>query len=115
MREYRGYIAVSILSLVGKTIEYQEADLSNQVVQDASEKSDGTVGQDGNIESNSIQQNHAGENTLDVVMQKLQSFADANNLSVEEYPTELIELLEKNPETEEFVLNYPLKKIPILR
>lgn len=38
------------------------------------------------------------------------AFAKENNIQANLYPKELIELLEKNPETEEFVLNYPLKK-----
>lgn len=35
------------------------------------------------------------------------AFAQSNDLHYGEYPQELIELLERNPETEEFVLNYP--------
>lgn len=38
------------------------------------------------------------------------SFAADNGLALEDWPTELIELLKKNPETEDFVLNYPLLK-----
>ena len=37
-------------------------------------------------------------------------FASKHSLSLTAWPGELLELLEKNPETEEFVLNYPLKK-----
>ncbi len=37
-------------------------------------------------------------------------FAYKNNLSTDQWPQEMIELLERNPETEEFVLNYPLLK-----
>ena len=44
------------------------------------------------------------------IYKKLQKFADKNDFSVNEYPEELIELIQKNSETEEFVLNYPLKK-----
>lgn len=51
----------------------------------------------------------SGTNQGDV-MQKLGDFAEQNGFSINEYPEELIELLRKNPETEEFVLNYPLKK-----
>lgn len=40
----------------------------------------------------------------------IRNFAKENNLSVTEWPDELIELLDKNPETKDFVLNYPLKK-----
>lgn len=38
------------------------------------------------------------------------SFAADNGLALEDWPTELIALLKKNPETEDFVLNYPLLK-----
>lgn len=44
------------------------------------------------------------------IISKLENFAAKNNFSVNEYPEELIELLQRNAETEEFVLNYPLKK-----
>ena len=39
---------------------------------------------------------------------KILDFAEANGLSYSDYPESLIALLERNPETEEFVLNYPL-------
>lgn len=42
--------------------------------------------------------------------EKLEKTASENGFSVSEYPQDLIDLLERNPETEEFVLNYPLKK-----
>ena len=38
------------------------------------------------------------------------AFASKHSLSLAAWPGELLELLEKNPEAEEFVLNYPLKK-----
>lgn len=37
-------------------------------------------------------------------------FLRENKLSINDYPAELLELLKANPETEEFVLNYPLLK-----
>ena len=40
----------------------------------------------------------------------VKAYADANGLRYSDYPEELIELLERNPETETFVLEYPLKK-----
>lgn len=40
----------------------------------------------------------------------IEPFAKEHNLSTSEWPDELVELLKRNPETEEFVLNYPLKK-----
>ena len=38
------------------------------------------------------------------------AFCEAHDLSPADYPGELVELLERNPETEEFVLHYPLEK-----
>ncbi len=40
----------------------------------------------------------------------VEEYAQANDLSVDMWPVEVIDLLAKNPETEEFVLNYPLMK-----
>lgn len=39
----------------------------------------------------------------------IQTFATAHGLTVADYPKSLVYLLERNPETEEFVLNYPLE------
>lgn len=44
------------------------------------------------------------------VSDKLAEFAWEHHLQGNEWPQELIELLDKNPDAEEFVLNYPLKK-----
>lgn len=41
---------------------------------------------------------------------KLTAFANQNDLSLDAWPEELRELLRKNPETENFVLNYPFLK-----
>ncbi len=38
---------------------------------------------------------------------KVQAYADTHGLSLHDYPKSLIELLERNPETEQFVLEYP--------
>jgi len=38
----------------------------------------------------------------------VKAFADENGVSFSEYPESLISLLERNPETEQFVLEYPL-------
>ena len=46
----------------------------------------------------------AGKNDLVV------AFAQAHDLSLSAWPDKLITLLEKNPETTEYVLHYPLKK-----
>ena len=40
---------------------------------------------------------------------KVKAFAEENGIFYSEYPQSLIDLLERNPETEEFVLNYPFR------
>lgn len=40
----------------------------------------------------------------------VKAYADANGLRYSDYPESLIQLLERNPETEAFVLEYPTKK-----
>lgn len=42
--------------------------------------------------------------------QKVMDYAKENKLSYQDYPKSLIELLERNPETEKFVLEYPTAK-----
>ncbi len=42
--------------------------------------------------------------------QKVKAYADAHDISYGDYPRSLIELLERNPETEEFVLGYPTRE-----
>ncbi len=37
-------------------------------------------------------------------------FAEENNLELSDWPEELVTLLDENPDTKEFVLNYPIKK-----
>lgn len=39
----------------------------------------------------------------------IRAFAADNNLSFWDYPVKVVEMLEKNPETKDFVLGYPLK------
>ncbi len=39
--------------------------------------------------------------------QRIQDYANAHGLSLKDWPESLVALLERNPETEQFVLNYP--------
>ena len=41
---------------------------------------------------------------------KIDIFSRFNDVTIDDYPKSMIELYERNPETEEFVLNYPLLK-----
>ena len=57
-------------------------------------------------------ENHPKEETF-LITEKtdiIDAFAAKQGLSRKEWPQELVDLLERNPDTEEFVLNYPSKK-----
>ena len=41
---------------------------------------------------------------------EVKAFAESKDISIGEWPWEIIELYEKNPETREFVLNYPFRE-----
>lgn len=41
---------------------------------------------------------------------ELQAYAEEKGISYLAYPSSLVELMERNPETEEFVLNYPFRE-----
>ncbi len=47
--------------------------------------------------------------SLSQAEQTIRAFAQQKNISFDSYPQSLVELLERNPETEEFVLNYPFR------
>ncbi len=50
------------------------------------------------------------DGTLSAEKEMIAAFAEAHDLRLDAWPEELIELLEGNPDTKDFVLNYPLKK-----
>lgn len=54
--------------------------------------------------------NHINNNEKVGFEQKLEKFAKKNDLDLSEWQKDYIEKAEQNPELEEFVLNYPLKK-----
>ncbi len=92
------YLLISIGLLIYKTVEYQDAENGNQIVQEVPLDTKGE--QETTLETESEED----------AMGRLEAFAERNHISIEEYPEELLELLEKNPEAEEFVFQYPLKK-----
>lgn len=99
------YIIVTLCTLIAKTIEYRnEGNNGNSVVQEADKQPGKESGGTGTTEGASALSR--GEEAR----QQIETFAHAHNLSLQDYPKELVETLEKNTETEEFVLNYPLKK-----
>lgn len=64
-----------------------------------------TTGESGNVLSNIINSIPISQGTP-----KLKRYAKEHGLLLSDYPTELIELYERNPETEQFVFEYPFKK-----
>ena len=52
----------------------------------------------------------ASENSSCAQADTLENFAKDHNLNLSDYPDELVNLLNKNPETKDFVYNYPLKR-----
>lgn len=50
------------------------------------------------------------DDSLTATEHMIERFAEKNGLSLDDYPESLIDLLERNPETEDFVLSYPLLK-----
>lgn len=93
------YIVTTLCSLIFRSIEYSKAD-SGTVVEGDPESS-----REEESETDALAENSRGR-----IMEKLSAFAGTHNFSVEEYPEEMIGLLEKYPEIEEYVLNYPLEK-----
>ena len=91
------YIVVSTMTLIYKTIAY-----TNEHETMVKEEYDRYI--EDEMEENTIKSEH------EVMIEKLEDFSKKHHFSMEEYTDEWMELLEKNPETEEFVLNYPLKK-----
>ncbi len=95
------HIVVSLWILVTKTIEYNEkVEIEENI---AYEIADVLEGVDLNDEANIDIKKAA-------IIEKLKIYAECNNFSIEDYPDDIIELLVKNPETENFVLNYPSEK-----
>ncbi|MBR2867730.1 MAG: C39 family peptidase [Clostridia bacterium] len=57
----------------------------------------GLIGDGDSIESRSVRKT-------------VRTYAEANDISFDEYPESLLALLERNPETKDFVLSYPIEK-----
>ena len=54
--------------------------------------------------------NAASDEPSSDATETIAAFAQEHNLTLSDWPDSLLELLEKNPEAADFVLNYPLKK-----
>lgn len=98
-----GYLFLSIILWQKETGKYMQDALENQVTCDAEE---------GENQSQSNSENNDVSDCIDEIsiLEKLENFAEQNGFTVSEYPQSMIELLERNAETEDFVQNYPLKK-----
>uniref|UniRef100_UPI004057AFD1 C39 family peptidase n=1 Tax=Agathobacter sp. TaxID=2021311 RepID=UPI004057AFD1 len=103
------YLAVTLHVLWKETVKY---DNKNETIGQIGQALAVQQGTNGTENGDSIG-NNTGENKnreLAAIKRKIQCFAVRHDISMGQYPEELIELMGKNPETEEFVLNYPLKK-----
>ena len=105
------YLVIMLVLLIGQTIEEQlERKPENLVTQEVVD----TSGKD-KVHGDDIEQNDTttGNQVLsdeEKVREKIRIFAREHHLSVNDYPEELVESFIANPEKEEFILNYPLKK-----
>ena len=55
--------------------------------------------------------NHiTSEDISDETVERVKDFAQTHEMKISDWPDNILAMLDKNPETEEFVLNYPLKK-----
>ena len=62
------------------------------------------------IANDNIWNSVSGGSSASDARKTVRAFAHSNGLSLMDYPESLIELLERNPETKDFVLSYPLEK-----
>ncbi len=62
------------------------------------------------ITNDNIWNSVSGGSSASDARKTVRAFAHSNGLSLRDYPDSLIELLERNPETKDFVLSYPLEK-----
>ena len=99
MRTYRrrrydwgGFSAVAFLALIAVAVLLIHNDSSNSGILELSDGHGFTDGALSNAE------------------EMIAAFAKAHNLSLDAWPEDLIELLERNPDMKNFILNYPLKK-----
>lgn len=60
--------------------------------------------------NNNMDNSNHNTETVESFRATLGKFAKDNNLQLEDWPKDYIERAEKNPELQDFVLNYPLKK-----
>ena len=74
------YIVIALVSLIGKSIEHQNTEVGNHMLEDAA----------GNIETMMTSESDE-KSESDKIMEKLEDFAARNDFSVEEYPVEMIE------------------------
>ena len=96
------YVVISIVSLLHKTTEYMDTyQINTQFIEPIPDEAGQEIvsGKEDSVKTEE-----------EKILEKLERFAEEHHFSVQAYPEEMIELLEKNPETEGFVLNYPLKK-----
>ncbi len=104
------YLMISLCLLIGKSLgDMSQGNWSNDTSQGMWDRLNSDKSKD-DTESKNIPAGNSPASREEHVREQIKSFADANQLSISDYPEELIESLIANEEKEEFVLNYPLKK-----
>lgn len=100
------YLIITLCSLIGKTL----GDMSQGNWGSSTEGTQNPNGNTGDTESEDIPKVNPPASREEYVREQIRNFADAHQLSLSDYPEELIESLIANKEKEEFVFQYPLKK-----
>ena len=100
---------------VNDALQNSESDSSNQP-EATGEQSSPSDEASQNSESDSSNQPEAtgeqsspSDENLTDAEKSIAAFAAQNGLSMDDYPASLVDLLNRNPETEDFVLSYPLE------
>lgn len=105
------YLILMLAMLIGQEIENRlEKIPENAMTQEVENVLDEDKIHDYDIEQNDYATGKQELSDKEKVREKIAIFAQANDLSFQDYPEELIESFAANLEKEEFVLNYPLKK-----
>lgn len=117
------YLIITLCSLIGKTLEdMSQGNWSDGTTQgiwgmwnsdEESDDAESTKNSDKSKDDTESEDIHAGNTPAsreEYVREQIRNFADEHQLSISDYPEELIESLIANEEKEEFVFNYPLKK-----
>lgn len=95
------------LIMVGFIVLVATVEISSLIIQVSKQENEGHINTETMIPSEHQQISNSRPLSADELVA---AFAQEHALSLDAWPEKLIKLLEGNPETKDFVLNYPLKK-----